>query len=75
MASDKPIDAGSIDNQCARCRHYTPNPSDLRQGMCRRYPPTGFPVANQRGQMTAMRVWPPVQHDDTCGEFSPRVQQ
>ena len=52
---------------CERCRHWhelTESRDQERRGICRRYPPVPFVMEDGLSS-----EYPPVEIDDTCGEF------
>ncbi len=62
-----------LDKKCENCIYR----SEMRQAheiqkqsLCTRFPPSGFPMQVQGG-MAIMSIRPPVNLDDTCGEFVP----
>ena len=59
---------------CGRCEHHTKNTGDItgRTVLCRRYPPTAFPV-QQGGGIGSGIVWPVMRPDVWCGEFAPEA--
>lgn len=48
---------------CHDCKfaHITRN-----KGECRANPPQAFLVQNEHGQMTAVKIWPPISPGDFC---------
>lgn len=60
-------------NLCENCFFFvkTINPSNITesQGVCRRYPPTPFPVPTHTGQIGVMTVPATVSGKEWCGEW------
>lgn len=56
---------------CATCKFHRKNPNDLlaRSVVCKRYPPTVFPVQNAQG-MAVMPLDAVVEATNWCGEFA-----
>jgi len=64
---------------CLHCEWSSTEPGMAAQGLgvCRRFPPTGYPIAaGSSGQTVTMSVWPTVRlAHDTCGEFKAETIQ
>jgi hypothetical protein len=61
---------------CRDCRYY--ELQDMRQGICKRYPPSVFPVPQAGKVVGTMQVglqsfFPPVMGDGVCGEWSGKI--
>lgn len=55
---------------CSSCRFFS-----ALDNMCRRNPPTAFPVPNQLGQLSIMGIFPPTQASSlACGEHKGRAE-
>lgn len=54
---------------CTLCKFYSPNMKDPNgHGLCRRKPPTAFPMGmGPKGSIT-LTVWPTVKPSDWCAE-------
>jgi hypothetical protein len=48
---------------CVLCQFYTPDMTNPTLGVCRKHPPTVYPMANG-----AVTIWPSVKQTDWCGE-------
>ena len=68
-------DNGGIEQRkCAKCKHFVVHGNQVllnqpKVGDCRRYPPTAF-LPNP-GQTASF--FPPVQDQNFCGEWSPKL--
>lgn len=58
---------------CAHCKHFKPDPKDLRRGFCNRYPPAPVFAGVAKGMPQIRTVSPMVVGVQTCGEFSSRI--
>jgi hypothetical protein len=56
---------------CATCLFWAPNPGDLSQGFCRRYPPTVECFPAPGGSLISHSSSPPVKRTGWCGEYQP----
>lgn len=60
---------------CGRCAFYLLDPRNLKQGLCRRFPPQYSAVATPRG-IVEMVAFPAVHVDmPGCGEFKAKFAQ
>lgn len=59
-------------DRCGNCKFAVAS-AGTRQLMCRRNPPTMFPLPARNGGFTTASAWPPVQPDQWCGEFALRL--
>ena len=61
---------------CSDCKYYRVDPSNLKQGLCFRYPPTMSVVPQMTPggvAMTKMSSYPPVTGTmEACGECAPK---
>lgn len=57
---------------CHNCKflHVQPNG---RVAECRRNPPTPFLIPSGEGQMSGVKMWPPISPQDWCGEHKPKL--
>lgn len=53
-------------NGCHNCKnaHIVPGPAGVAE--CRANPPNAFIVPNSQGDLTSIRVWPPIKPGDFC---------
>ncbi len=60
--------------QCVKCRFFCHNPNVPTSGDCRKNPPVVIQESHDRGaagmQFFLTAVWPCVQVDEWCGEFT-----
>lgn len=67
--------------KCGNCKFFRRHPQDLREGMCRRMPPSVIvaPVKSKQGMTVPapVSVFPSMSEVDWCGEWklSPREVQ
>lgn len=68
------LDTSLGGKQCGGCRYWRLNASDMKTGMCKRFPPGIFAVPvgmDNRGQVQIQvnAMFPGMQKNDGCGEW------
>jgi hypothetical protein len=56
-----------MNETCANCIYFKVNPKDMRQGFCRRMPPTPLVIAAPQG-IAQMCAYPQTMATEWCGE-------
>jgi hypothetical protein len=64
--SDDPGDS------CGNCKYYRPNPNNLREGNCQRFPPTPI-LMPQGAQLMVNYFFPNMKPIGWCGEHKRKV--
>lgn len=55
---------------CKDCIYFSQSPKagEAEQGFCRKQPPKVFVIPTSFGP-SALASWPPVKHDEWCGQY------
>lgn len=58
---------------CEGCKYFLFTRKGTPVGECHKEPPKVFPMPTQFGGMESIAMWPPVNKDAWCGEFTSRT--
>ena len=59
-----------MDARCEVCAYWLH--TGVNEGICRRYPPSPFPIMGPRGPVGCVANQPPVKAAGWCAEFEPQ---
>ena len=70
----KPQFLPQVSPTCGICAHFHTLPSDLKLGLCHRFPPVAHPLPGPQGQVISWADFPCVRRNQSCGEYKSNLK-